>query len=293
MSAKEFQPAITAVGVNEKSLIWHGRNEEVFGGLYRPGGVGLGQQSSRRTEIGDAGFTSVPLMADGSQAFLAESFSDTGKSPLFESQLEMRGTGLVEGSFVHHLPGTIHDWVIVFGNRAYLPAEKSDDAFRHIEPGEKWTRESGQVRITEIRDFLRGTRIISGERSTNASKGTTSTQIQALYNINGTNPFDILLMTSLYESAGAENYVKLKNEYLRRDEVGTALQLNTAMLIGVIDAPLSDLSLDDQIVEPTSTGTVVRLFLPMKRTASANTPAFADPNAETDAAATSEKPEQK
>jgi hypothetical protein len=293
VSVKDFQPAVAAVGLNEKSLIWHGRNEEVFGGLYRSGGVGLGQQSSRRTEIGDSGFTSVPLMADGSQAFLAESFSDTGKSPLFESQLEMRGTGLVEGSFVHHLPGTIHDWVIVFGNRAYMPSEKSDDAFRQIEPGKKWTRESGQVRIAEIRDFLRGTRIISGEKSTNASKGTTSTQIQALYNINGTNPFDILLMTSLYESAGSENYVKLKNEYLRRDEVGTALQLNTALLIGVIDAPLSDLSLDDQIVEPTSTGTVVRLLLPVKRTASANTPAFADPNAETDAAATSEKPEQK
>jgi hypothetical protein len=52
------------------------------------------------------------------------------------------------------------------------------------------------------------------------------------------------------------------------------------MLIGVIDTPLSKLKLDDQIVEPASTGTVVRLFLPVQRTAGSNTPMFADPNAE-------------
>ncbi len=277
VSVADFQPA---AAVNEKSLMWHGRSEDVYGGLYRPGGAGLGQQSIRRTEIGEAKFTSVPLMADGSQAFLAESFTGSSESPLFASQLIMPGTGLLEGSFDHHLPGAVRDWVIVFGNRAYLPAERSDDEFRQIEPGEKWSRESGPVRIVEIRDFLRGTRIISGERKKNGTTNSTSTQIQAEYNINGTNPFDIVLMASLYESAGAENYVKLKNEYLRRDEVGTAVQLNTAMLIGVIDTPLSKLKLDDQIVEPASTGTVVRLFLPVQRTAGSNTPMFADPNAE-------------
>jgi hypothetical protein len=87
-------------------------------------------------------------------------------------------------------------------------------------------------------------------------------------------------MTSLYESAGAENYVKLKNEYLRRDEVGSALQLNTALLIGVIDTPLSQISLDDQKVEPASTSTVVRLFLPVKKASGSSVPVLADPNAD-------------
>lgn len=288
VSVSDFQPAVTSVGVDEKTLMWHGRSEDVYGGLYRPGGAGLGQQSTRRTEVGEAKFTSVPLMADGSQAFLAESFSGSGESPLFISHLQMPGTGLLEGNFEHHLPGAIRDWVIVFGNRAYLPSDKSDDEYRRIEPGEKWTRQSGQVRIAEIRDFLRGIRIISGERK-NGSSTSTSTQIQAEYNVNGKNPFDILMMTSLYESAGAEIYVKLKNEYHKRDEVSTALQLNTALLIGVIDTPLSRLGLDDQAIEPAATATVVRLFLPVKRASGSNVPTFADPNADP----ASEKSEQK
>lgn len=293
VSAKDFQPRTASNDTNEKSLMWHGRNEDVYGGLYRPGGAGLGQQSTRRTEIGEAKFTSVPLMADGSQAFLTESCSGAGDAPMFTSQLEMPGTGLLEGSFEHHLPEAVRDWVIVFGNRAYLPGEKADDEFRRIEPGEKWMRQSGQVRVAEIRDFLRGTRIVAGGPKKKNSTASTAMQIQAEYNINGTNPLEILLMTSLYESAGAENYVKLKNEYLRRDEVGTALQLNTALLIGIIDTPLSQLALDDQVVEPASTGTVVRLFLPVRRAGGSSMPAFADPNADQNTDSAPEKSEQK
>jgi len=293
VSVTDFLPAIASANVSEKTLMWHGRSEDVYGGLYRPGGAGLGQQSSRRTELGEAKFTSVPLMADGSRAFLAESFSGSSDSPLFESQLVMPGTGLLEGSFEHHLPGAVRDWVIVFGNRAYFPAEKADEDFRRIEPGQKWTREAGRLRIAEIRDFLRGTRIIAGGPKKSNADGPTSTQIQTEYNVNGANPFDILLMTSLYQSAGAENYVKLKNEYLRRDEVGTALQLNTALLIGVIDTPLSQLALDDQTVEPTSTGTVVRLFLPVKRASASNMLDLADPNADKNTEAVPEGAEQK
>ena len=80
---------------------------------------------------------------------------------------------------------------------------------------------------------------------------------------------------------------------LRRDEVGSALQLNTALLIGVIDTPLSQLALDDQTVEPTSTGTVVRLFLPVRRASSSNMLDLADPNAEQNAKSAAEKSEQK
>ena len=292
VAVTDFLPAVDSASVSEKTLMWHGRSEDVYGGLYRPGGAGLGQQSSRRTEIEDAKFTSVSLMADGSRAFLAESFSGSSESTIFESQLVMPGTGLLEGSFEHHLPSAVRDWVIVFGNRAYLPSEKSGDEFRRIEPGEKWARESGQLRIAEIRDFLRGTRIVAGGPKKKNSEGSTSTQIQAEYNVNGTNPFDILLMTSLYQSAGAENYVKLKNEYLRRDEVGTALQLNTALLIGVIDTPLSQLNLDDQTIEPTSTGTVVRLFLPVRRASASDMLDLADPNADKNTPAVPENAEQ-
>ncbi len=265
----------------EQTLMWHGRAEDVYGGLYRPGGAGLGQQTSRRTEIGDAQFTSVPLMVDGSQAFVAESFYESTPTPAFESNLKMPGSGLLNGTFVHHLPVAINDWVILFGNRVYLPSQKADEKFRRIEPNEPWSRESGGVRVSEIRDFLRGVRLVSRERKKGDTTSSASTQIQSFYNTSGTNPLDILLMVSLYNTAGGDVFVRLQDNYLRRDEVSDAIQLNTAMLIGTIDLPLTQLQLDSQRIEPARTQTVVRFFLPVYRSSASEIPKEADPKADT------------
>ena len=269
-----------AVKQTEETVNWHGRAEDVYGGMYRPGGAGLGQQLSRRTETGPPRFDSVPLVVDGSQAFLAESFSHAESSSIFESQLIMPASGLLEGSFVHHLPVAIQDWVIVFGNRVYMPSQKAEEGFRQIEPGKPWSRNRGNVRVAEIRDFLRGVRVVSRERKKGDTKSNPTTQIQSLYNSTGTNPLDILLMVSLYNMAGGEVYVKLQNNYLRHDEVSDAIQLNTALLMGLADLPLTQLNLDGTVVEPTKTQTVVRFLLPVDRTGNAGALNEADPKAD-------------
>lgn len=266
---------------SEQTLAWHGRAEDVYGGLYRAGGAGLGQKVSRRTEIGDEQFTSIPLMVDGSQAFLAESFAEVGQLPAFESNLEMPPSGLLEGTFVHHLPVAIKEWAIVFGNRVYLPSQKADEKFRQIEPRQPWSRESGGVRVSEVRDFLRGVRLVPRERKKGDTLSSPSTQIQSFYNTGGTNPLDILLMVSMYNLAGGEVYVRLQDDYLRRDEVSDTVQLNTAMLIGSIDLPLTQLQLDGQTVSPEATQTVVRFFLPVTRTSTGDIPKEADPKVKT------------
>lgn len=263
-----------------QTLVWHGRAEDVYGGLYREGGAGLGQQTSRRTELDGGGYSSIPLMVDGSQAFLAETVSESNDLRVFESKLTMPSSGLLEGSFVHHLPSSIRDWVIVFGNRVYLPSQKADEKYREIPPGESWSRSSGGVRVSEVRDFLRGVRLVSRERKKGDTLSSPNVQIQSSYNIAGTNPLDILLMVSMYNTAGGEQYVRLQDNYLRRDEVSDAIQLNTAMLIGVTDLPLSELKLDDTVVEPTASQTVVRFFLPVERSSSNETLIEADPKAE-------------
>lgn len=262
---------------SEQSMVWHGRAEDVYGGLYRESGAGLGQQTSRRTEIGDVGFTSIPLMVDSSQAFLSEVRYNAGEFPAFESNLTMPSSGLLEGTFRHFLPSAIHDWVIVFGNRVYIPSPKADDKFRRVEPNEPWSRSEG-VRVSEIRDFLRGIRIISREKQ-KGDTSTRSTQIQSVYNISGTNPHDILLMISLYHTAGGDAYIRLQDDFLRRDEISDAIQLNTAMLIGTVDLPLTQLQLDNEGIEPVETQTVVRLFLPVTRTAGTGVIQEADPKA--------------
>jgi hypothetical protein len=192
----------------------------------------------------------------------------------------MPSSGLLEGSFIHHLPSPIRDWVIVFGNRVYLPSQKADEKYREIPPGESWSRSSGGVRVSEVRDFLRGVRLVSRERKKGDTLSSPNVQIQSSYNIAGTNPLDILLMVSMYNTAGGEQYARLQDNYLRRDEVSDAIQLNTAMLIGVTDLPLSELKLDGTVVEPTASQTVVRFFLPVERSSSNETLIEADPKAE-------------
>jgi len=268
----------------EATLVWHGRAEDVYGGLYRPGGAGLGRQVSRRTEIGDPQFLSVPLMVDSSQAFVAESFAEAGNSPVFESQLTMPASGLLDGSFVHHLPEAIQSWAILFGNRVYVPSPKADEKFYRIEPNEPWSRDSGGVRVSEIRDFLRGVRTVSkstkpGQAGQSPTTQSPTTQMQSTYNIAGSNPLDILLMISLYSTAGGELYVRLQDDYLKRDEVSDAIQLNTALLIGIINRPLTQLQLNDQPVVPVESQTVVRFFLPVRRTLNSTVSEEADPKA--------------
>ena len=273
--------AVPLPTVAGQTLTWHGRAEDVYGGLYRAGGAGLGQKVSRRTEIGDAQFTSVPLMVDGSQAFIAESFAEVGQLPAFESNLEMPPSGLLEGTFVHHLPVAIKDWAIVFGNRVYLPSQKADEKFRQIEPDQPWSRGSGGVRVSEVRDFLRGVRLVPRERKKGDTTSSAVTQIQSFYNTGGSNPLDILLMVSMYNLAGGEVYVRLQDDYLRKDEVSDTVQLNTAMLIGSVDLPLTQLQLDGQTIAPQTTQTVVRFFLPVTRSLAGDILKEADPKAKT------------
>lgn len=240
---------------------WHGRAENVFGGLYRPGGSGLGQQSSRRTDVGPSRFESVSLIAQGSVAFLNEAEATT--TGLFESHLYLPAGGLLEGSFQHHLPAAISSWMIVFGNRAYVPSLGSD--LVAIEPGTDWSRTKGGVRVTDLRDVLRRVKAIEFQDARGKSLQPATTMVQSEYNVEDRDPLNILRMISLFDLAGGESYVKLHNDYLRSDQIGRGLQYNTALLIGTTTLPVSSLTLDETDLEATASDTIVRLFLPVER----------------------------
>ncbi|MFN9717680.1 MAG: hypothetical protein ACK58L_03240 [Planctomycetota bacterium] len=257
----DTEPVIT-----DDCFTWYGRAEDVYGGLYRAGGAGLGRVTSQRIELNTALFESVPLLADGSYSFVAESVANAGKSPLFDSQLRIGAGGLLEGTFTHHLKSPIRNWIIAFGSRVYLPSPRAGDAAKELKPGEEWNRESEKVRISEIRDFLRGVRAV--ERGTTKKNSTDSNmmQVQTPYDSSSRDPQDILTMISLYEVAGGESYAKLANNAMRHDELSDSIPLTTAVLIGVFDEPLCDLTVDEQPVKATGSQTVVRFILPVTRT---------------------------
>lgn len=262
-----------------EQLIWSGRAEDIYGGMYRPGGAGLGRQTSRRSDVAPAEFTAIPLIAGGSTAVLAEQNSSTNAHRLFQSRLTLPASGLLEGTVVHHLPSALRNWIVVCHNRLYTSSAKASDEERVLEPGEEWSRHSGNVRVSDIREFLRGLRLLETPNGQEGSQNNTSSQGQVPYDILGRDPFDILLMVSLYNSVGGDQYVRLQNHTLRRDEVSDTVDLNCALLIGVIDSPSADLVLNGQPLTSKQSPVVVRFFLPVERVFG-EVETFADPKAD-------------
>ncbi|MFN5739964.1 MAG: hypothetical protein ACK5A1_00145, partial [Planctomyces sp.] len=187
---------------------------------------------------------------------------------------------LLEGQFQHQLPFAIRDWAVFCGNRAYVPSDKATDAERILQPAVPWSRHRGNVRIAELRDFLRGVRLVENPNAVRDINKSASSQVSRPWDVAIRNPLDILLMTSLYQSAGGQLFVKLQNETLRRDEVSDMVDLNGAVLIGWADTELNSVQLNDETVSPgIPSKTIVRLFLPVRRETTTAGSQEADPKA--------------
>lgn len=266
-------PIATSVGQQEidesrTTVSWHGRAEDVYGGLYREGGVALGRQLSHRSDRlngQDSGFSSVPMLTDGSSAFLAETCVDVSASLVVESHLRVPSSGLLEGEFTHHLSSPIRNWAVVFGNRVYRPSPKANADAYVIEPGKPWSRENNSVAVSDLREFLKGFRMPEPSAQTKSLGSQNHIQMKSFYNTQGTSPLDILTMVSLYEVPGGETFVKLQNNALRHDDVSDVIHLNTVLVVGTLDVPLSELIVNGTAVMPTESQTVVRLLLPVLR----------------------------
>lgn len=246
-------------------LSWSGRAEDVYGGMYRPGGAGLGQQISRRSETDAGEFSAMPLMAAGAAGFQIETTAAAAAGTWFESRLKLASSDLLEGTLVHHLPFPLQDWIVVCGNRVYTCSDRADAADRTLAPGEVWSRHNDNIRVFEIRSFLQGVRLVADSNKPKDLLRSNSTQISREYDIRGRDAFDILLMTSLYDSVGGSNFVRLQNDVLRKDEVSRMINLNGALLIGRADTALTDLQLNSSSQTQKSSQTVVRFFLPVHR----------------------------
>ncbi len=249
-------------------LHWAGRAEDVYGGMYREGGAGIGRQSYVRTELSPdepVRLTGVPMLAGGSQAFSASSILTVPGAPLVESQLTVSGSGLLEGDVITRFPYEIRNWTVLFGSRVYQPSLTATDEERIIHPGQTWNRRESFVRASDLKSWLNGTRIIqTGKLGKNGVRAD-SIQVTTPYNPRGTDPLDIFTMASMYEFAGGHAFVGLSNDSLRHLEVSETIRLNSALLMGVIEPPLADFRIDGQSLAPIATQTVIRVLLPVVR----------------------------
>ncbi|MCA9085478.1 MAG: hypothetical protein KDA81_15555 [Planctomycetaceae bacterium] len=239
-------------------LSWLGRPEDVYGGMYRIGGIGLGMQSYVENSDQNGALSGMPLLTGGSRAFTTE-WQAVSPKPLSETKLSVSGYGLLNGSFVHSLPAPIHDWIVVHGNRVYRHTNNDS-----LKPGQVWEAGSPDIYASDLKGFLNGARIVQtdgGKRLVNRG----STQEIIPYDASSDHVDYITTMSSLYDASGGAAYVGLSRTMLARLELSDTIHLNHAVLIGRMDLPATTLLVNGVAAEPTRSQTVVRLFLNVDR----------------------------
>ncbi|MBL8820200.1 MAG: hypothetical protein JNL58_29525 [Planctomyces sp.] len=263
-----------------RELSWYGRAEDVYGGMYRSGGAGLGRQSWHSEDSlihGTPKLSQLPLLANGSMTVYSESGSRAPTGTLFESSLNAAPNGLLDGSFRVHLNVPITDWVVIYGSRMYDAPLESTQEDRTLMPGEEWSRSLDSVRISGLTNSLKGTRLVRRkQRDSNVLKGESSKQ-NTPYNEDGRDPLEIMLMVSLYDAAGGESYVKLRNDQMRVFDQTDSTRLNHALLLGRLDSAAMTYPVDGALIKPDQTDTIVRILLPVKRMTNANNAEAARP----------------
>lgn len=237
-------------------LIWSGRPEDVYGGMYRAGGIGLGRQDYSHSESEASSLQSLPVLTKGSRQLLAE-WAGQSETRLIESSLEASGYGLLNGTFQHHLPGEITDFVIFHGNRVY----QMESSKPTLSPGESWQARQPGVRASDLKAFLNGAVLVRSDKPTQKA----STQTATPYNSSSRDPQYILTMATFFEIAGGSKYVGLSQEYLRHMELSDTIRLNHAVLIGTMVRPATGLQIDGESITASKSTTLVRLLLPVNR----------------------------
>lgn len=239
---------------------WSGVPEDTFGGMYRPGGLEFGRpiyhfgHDAARLEG-----VPVPLWSTkglhGHWSLEAEG--------LVESDLEATGMGRLTGTFTHHLPAPLEDWMLAFGNRVYLPLRGSGRTeATSLRPHQVMS--PGTVYQRELKGFLTRTKAITVQRTDRAAPDILVEQER--YDPLSLDATHLLRMLTFHEVTGGRAYTGLENEYLEFLDLSDRLGLGRAVLFGRMQAPAARVELDGKVIEPSQHETFVRILLPVRQT---------------------------
>lgn len=241
------------------NLQWAGRPEDVFGGMYRVGGVGLGQRNYQSQADTPNTLTAVPMLVDGSRELLIDAYADS-TTRWIKSELNVSGFGLLSGEFRSDLPFDLSDWIIVYGNRVYRPRANREEA--KILSQSTFAANSETLFASDLKSFLNASRLVlDQDPSGTTSRG--ATQVTTPYNKKSNDPMYILTMASFYQTSGGYKYVGLGNSLLQKLDASDSIRLNHAVLIGVGDIEATQIDVAGIEATTRDTQTFVRMFLPV------------------------------
>jgi hypothetical protein len=240
-------------------LKWSGRPEDIYGGMYRVGGIGLGKQSYTHDNQTADKLTGVPLLTNGSRELVAD-WESHAPEKLVTSDLSVSGFGLLNGTFSHNLPFEISDWAIMHGNRVYRTRGTGDDAV--LAAGEVWDSKI-DIYAGDLKAFLNATRMVKDATKTTGNRG--MTQVVTQYDAKSKDPVYVITMATFYDAAGGSKYVGLSNSVLGDVELSDTIRKNHAVLIGTADVPATNLAIGEIDQSASQSKTIVRLLLPLDR----------------------------
>ncbi len=244
----------------EPVVNWLGLPVDSYGGMYREGGLRTGGLSYRETESAD-GFANVPVPVWSSQPFRTEWTEEAG--PVVAVELADQGLGRLDGTVEIDLGFDLHDWVLVYGSRMYLP-KRSGGERPSLRNGQTWHVNEQTVEPRDLRQYLTQTTSTRYEGKKDSQVDDRNIVTESLYDPLERDPRRLVEMLSFFEFAGGSAYTKLDNALLDRQDLSTLLNDGRAVLLGRCDEPLGRVQVDGKVVDAGRTTTFVRLVLPVR-----------------------------
>lgn len=205
---------------------WMGNPSTAWGGMNnrRPQPSLFSRQYTFSPSL-DAMF-GVPIQVWSTKSFTARYSYKT--PPLISADLHMGAGQVPEGTITSELPFTLRQAMVISGSWAY----QLDD----LNPGDTKTLVSGKHR--DVLNVLKAFSVVQDEKS----KGYVA--VNSPFQPGSTNVFEILQAMMFYNKVGGREYVKLLDGYQRFVDLSAQLNLNRAILMGVVDKPAAEL-IDD------------------------------------------------
>jgi hypothetical protein len=265
--AVEFVPAAWVAGDAGPAprVSWFGKPEDGFRGIYRRGGVDLGNPEYEYAP-GYASILNLPIDQWSTKTLSAE-WEQQRRLPVQNNLLD-DGTGELSGSLTHHLPAPIDDWMLAYGGYVYFARDDAPESEVSIAPGVPLEPAEVLPVPRLLQRVLVGGHSIVIDRG-DAVGGDTSTPGRRSWDPLDRDPLQLVRMITFHEAAGGREYTGLTNSTLARSDLSHLLPLHRAVLLGRITGPGLRLAGGEE-PEVVDSSTFVRIILPVRSAASAD-----------------------
>jgi hypothetical protein len=250
----------------ERLYGWSSFPETGTGGLYRPGGSEWGRTKYRVYMRGGT-IHELPILRWSTRTLTG---TWTEQTPgLLESRLENSGLGRLTGELTHHLPGTLHNWMLAYGGRVYqLHPSRTSAEVVPLEPNVTLSTDNPLLLQGDLRGLL--TRTITTQE-VGAEKETERriVQEQTRYDPTDRDPLRLWQVITFHRAAGGREYTGLSNDALFDHDLSRQLEMGHAVLFGRLvgppEAAASVIESMPRLEQAGRTDVYVRLVIPVKR----------------------------